>query len=328
MRFTEIVKPSMSIKISAVICTFNRADLLSAALESLCHQTLSADFYEILVVDNASTDNTADVVQACQEKNPDHFIRLLYEAKQGLSSARNRGWQESRGQYVAYIDDDCKVPAQWLMEAVDIIRHVSPGMFGGPYYAFYNSPKPAWFKDEYGSYTITNQAGKLPPDQYLCGGNLFILKDILQAAGGFDPQLGMAGKSVAYGEETALIRWVRKNLPQTTIYYSPELYVYHLVRETKWNFAWLVRQRFTQGRYGYLTFSDNQHTISIRHVFGFLGIFFIILYEFTFGVLFRNRRKYPYYQNYLYECAFQKVGIWGKLYERLRRYYFRGKMGT
>jgi glycosyltransferase involved in cell wall biosynthesis len=325
MRFTENVQDTMSIEISAVICTYNRADLLSGALDSLCHQTLASDRYEILVVDNASTDNTAEVVQVCQDNYPDYAIRYFHEAKQGLSYARNRGWQEARGEYVAYIDDDCKVPEQWLTEAIEIIRCVSPGMLGGPYYAFYNSPKPAWYKDEYGSHMVADQAGKLPPDQYLSGGNLFIHKDLLRAAGGFNSLLGMAGKEIAYGEETALIRWVGRYKPQTLIYYSPELFVYHLVRETKWNFVWLIRQRFAQGRFGYLTLSDNQHTVSIRHVLGFFGIIFVILYECTFGVVFRNRRKYPYYQNYLFECAFQKITTWGKLYERLRRNLFRVK---
>jgi glycosyltransferase involved in cell wall biosynthesis len=318
MRYTENVQDTMSIVISVVICTYNRADLLSVALDSLCHQTLDSERYEILVVDNVSTDNTALVVKNYQEHYPDHAIRICNEAKQGLSFARNKGWQEARGEYVAYIDDDCKVPEQWLMEAMDIIRSVSPGMLGGPYFAFYNSPKPAWYKDEYGSHIIADQAGELPSGLYLTGGNIFIHKDLLLAAGGFNSGLGMVGKSIAYGEETALIRWVRRNKPRTIIYYSPELFIYHLVRETKWNFFWLIRQRFAQGRFNYLTFSDNQHSIAIRHILGFLGIFFIILYECTFGILFRNRRKYPYYQNYLYECAFQKITTWGKLFERLR----------
>jgi glycosyltransferase involved in cell wall biosynthesis len=315
----------MSIEISTVICTYNRADLLAGALESLCQQTLHSDLYEILVVDNASTDNTTGVVHSCQEKYPNHYIRSFSEIKQGLSHARNRGWQEACGEYVAYIDDDCKVPSQWLMVAMDIIRCVSPAMLGGPYYAFYKSPKPIWFKDEYGSHVIIGEAGELPLDEYLSGGNLFIRKDLLKSVGGFNSFLGMAGGSIAYGEETALIRRVRKVQPQALIYYSPGLFVYHLVRETKWDFVWLIRQRFAQGRYGYLVFCDNQHTISVRHVLGFFGIIFIILYECTFGVLFRNRQKYPYYQNYLYEDAFQKIAVWGKLYERLRCNYFHGK---
>lgn len=315
----------MSIEISVVICTYNRAALLSGALDSICQQTLAPNRYEILVVDNASTDKTAEVVQACQDNYPNNNVRSFYEIKQGLSRARNRGWQEARGEYVAYIDDDCKVPEQWLTEAVDIIRSVSPAMLGGPYFAFYNSPKPTWFKDEYGSHIIAGQAGELLPDQYLSGGNFFIRKDLLQAVGGFNSFLGMAGRSIAYGEETALIRWVRKNQPQALIYYSPDLFVYHLVRETKWDFVWLIRQRFAQGRYGYLAFSDNQHVISLRHVLGFFGIIFIILYECSVGVLLRNRRKYPHYQNYFYERAIQNIAIWGKLYERIKCNFYRVK---
>ena len=92
--------------ISAVICTYNRADLLAGAIESLLEQTLNPAHREIIVVDNASTDGTRAVVE---QFAPDG-VRYVLETRQGLGYARNRGWQEARGEFVAYIDDDARAP--------------------------------------------------------------------------------------------------------------------------------------------------------------------------------------------------------------------------
>lgn len=104
------------IKISVVVCTFNRADILPLALQSLCEQTPHHDQTEIIVVDNNSPDNTRQVVDEFIEKYPN--IRYCFEPIQGLSHARNRGWREARGEYVGYLDDDAKAPPEWLHSAI------------------------------------------------------------------------------------------------------------------------------------------------------------------------------------------------------------------
>jgi len=150
-----------------------------------------------------------------------------------------------------------KAPEQWLEIAKQIIDQHSPAIFGGPYYAFYNSPKPKWFKDSYSSHTLGDQAHPLEFNEFVSGGNIFFRKSLLQEIGGFDPKLGMIGNKIAYGEETALQIYIRESMPYELIYYDPELYVYHLVRTEKMSLKWSFCQHFSHGRYSFLIFKKS-----------------------------------------------------------------------
>ena len=167
--------------ITVVICTYNRAELARQSITSVLEQDFPKSEYELLIVDNHSTDHTGAMAQEFCEGYPN--VRYFLETNIGLSHARNRGWQEARGEYIAYIDDDCKVPFGWLSAASRVIEQVHPAAFGGPYYAFYNSPKPAWFKDEYGSHVQGNVARLLHAGEYLDGGNMFLQANILKSLG-------------------------------------------------------------------------------------------------------------------------------------------------
>ena len=307
----------MSLLISVCIYTFNRADLLVDALESVCNQTLPSELFEVVVVDNRSTDGTREVVRDFEKLQSN--LQYFYEECQGISYAKNRGWKEANGEYVGFLDDDGMAPPDWLGIAAGVIRLRSPDLLGGPFYPSYLGQKPVWFKDEYGAFSLGDQAKELiSPDEYLSGGNLFIRRKLLEHMGGFDPGLGMQGKQIGYGEETAFIRRVRRENPRAQIYYEPRLYIYHRVRPEKMRFAWQLHHRFAQGRDGYLTFSDGAHRMTLRHMIGILALPVVIAIEATFGVFFRNRKSYPYAQNYYYERVFQRIATFGKLYERLR----------
>ncbi len=83
----------MSTFISVVVCTFNRANMLATILQSLCEQSIETSEYEVVVVDNNSTDDTREVVDEFHRCFSN--IRYCSESKQGLSHARNRGWREA-----------------------------------------------------------------------------------------------------------------------------------------------------------------------------------------------------------------------------------------
>lgn len=314
-----------AVKISAVICTYNRAGLLPGILNGVCSQQVDPQKVEVIVVDNNSVDATRSVVETYTGRSIS--VRYCWEPRQGLSNARNRGWQEARGAYIAYVDDDCHVPPDWLNTAIEIIDRQAPQIFGGPYFPFYNSPKPGWFKDEYGTNFMGDTARSLRVDEYLSGGNLFIQRSLLKALGGFNPELGMSGKKVAYGEETILIRQARKMIPGINVYYDPRLYVYHLVQPDKMRLSKVFLRSFAEGRYIFLTFSAGERRFTIRHALGLIGMPFLILYEAILGVIFRNRKTYPYYQNYYYEHLFHRMIVFGRLYERLRQSTSSGNVG-
>ena len=102
--------------ISIVVCTFNRADMLRGALASLYELATDGAFtYEIVVIDNASTDATPAAIAAAAAESPAP-LRGVFEPQKGVVAARNRGIRESRGKWIAFFDDDQFAAERWLAE--------------------------------------------------------------------------------------------------------------------------------------------------------------------------------------------------------------------
>ncbi len=304
--------------ISVIVCTYNRANLLNDVIETVCAQNIDPSEYEVIIVDNNSTDGTSAICHEFTARLPN--VRYCLEHKQGLSHARNRGWQEAKGTYLAFIDDDCKVPVEWLSAAKNVIAEHQPEVFGGPYFAFYNAPKPDWYKNEYGSHVPHENAmfiDKTPQD--LHGGNLVIRRDVLMDVGGFDPCLGMNGENLAYGEETALIRHIRASLPAARFYYDPSFYVYHLVRPIKTTWIWLIQSNFTKGRSIQRVFNSKRKAPlnGVILIAKLLGIGAILLFDVIVLSHFRDRKEQPFFQQYVYESSLQYVTRLGTIYERI-----------
>ena len=313
------VPPVRSILLSVVICTRNRADLAAAAVQSVCEQTLPEDRYEILLVDNGSTDHTHAAIVAVQRRYPKHVIRYVREEETGLSHARNRGYREAAGVYVAYLDDDGKAPSHWLEYAQVLIDRHHPDGLGGPILAFFQTDKPVWFKDAYGSFSKTSTPRPLRSAEAFYGGNMFFLKDLLDSYGGFDPNLGMRGYTIGYGEETDFQIRLRVAKPGALLYYDPSLYAFHLVRPEKWSWMWLINARFVAGRQNYHAVPNRsfQETSIAMIVLRTVAKFGIIGWQLSLGALLRNRADYPHVQNYWYERTLRHVNSLGAYYEHV-----------
>jgi len=230
--------------VSVVVCTYNRAELLSGCLRSLEHQTAAKELYEVIIVDNNSTDTTKTIVESFRQKNSN--FRVVIESRQGLSCARNRGWQEARGRYVAYIDDDARAKPEWCaMIAAFIRKRPDVAGFGGPYLSCYLSAKPKWFKDEYGSWSVHGGERPMGQGEFVRGTNMVFRSDVLPEVGGFDETLGMVGMKVSYGEEPNL--QVRLMKQGKVIYYCPDIVVEHLVTPQKMNVKWMLRTAYKGG---------------------------------------------------------------------------------
>src|SRR5690606_31512595 len=117
----------------------------------------------------------------------------------GLLPARFTGQVEARGRYLGYLDDDAKACAGWLERAARIVRERAPVCFGGPFFPFYVSAKPAWYRDAYGSATLGETAREIGPTEVLCGGNIFFDTEALRQCGGFDPNYCQPGERWTYG---------------------------------------------------------------------------------------------------------------------------------
>lgn len=307
---------------SVVVCTYNRSNLLKQVMNTLISQTISTDEYELIIVDNNSTDNTKEVCYDIISNNPDIAIRYIVEKKQGISNARNRGWKVATGTFIAYTDDDCKIPNNWLSIAKKIVVEDNPGLFGGPYYAFFDSEKPKWFKDEYGSNFPYSNKKILINDESLNGANYLIKKSLIKEMGGFNPNLGMKGYQVSYGEEPDLIYRIHNRKPDELIIYYPELMVYHLVRKEKLSIRSCIKNSYLNGCSSPYIFSQhvNQEGFfwkmkSLIHGFGLSGY---ILLDIIIHFFIRNRRKYPYIQNFIYEEISKRIYTLGRIIESIK----------
>src|SRR5271163_1575532 len=110
----SIFRTDQAMKITVILCTYNRAHSISMALESVLASVLPPDVeWEVLVVDNNSKDQTRAVANEFCIRHPGR-VRYLFEEHQGLSNARNAGIREARGEIIAFTDDDVTVDSTWL----------------------------------------------------------------------------------------------------------------------------------------------------------------------------------------------------------------------
>jgi len=232
--------------ISIVICVYNGEHLLPTCLQSVLEQTASKEDFEVIIINNNSTDKTLEVAEKYVRENPN--FKVFNEENVGLSYARNRGFHESAGDYVSYLDDDAKLAPDWVERALNIISAQQPDIFGGPIFPFYKTPKPQWFKDAFGSYNDYNKTGLLNANEFLSGSNIVFHITTFGKLGGFDVNFGMKGEELGYGEETALLLRARKEIPDVKIYYDYDLRVYHLVPEYKMQILYFLVNSFSSGR--------------------------------------------------------------------------------
>lgn len=131
--------------VSVVLSTFNRARLLGPAIDALLGQDSSAPEYEVIIVDNNSTDATASIVQSRLSGGTGPRLRYVFEPRQGLSHARNAGIASARSELVAFTDDDVRVRPDWvrvIKESFDARPDVA--CVSGPILPIWESPPPAW----------------------------------------------------------------------------------------------------------------------------------------------------------------------------------------
>ena len=234
--------------ISVVICTYNQDKLLKSAINSIVAQTTDSKKYELIIVDNNSTDNTKHVAEEFIGKHENIFYTT--ETSQGLSFARNKGYKTAKSEYVAYMDDDAQANPDWIETAVKIIEEHRPDIFGGPIFPFYLYEKPKWFSDKFEIRKHFDKTGWLKKGKgNFSGSNIFFKRKVLEEFNGFNTELGMKGKKLAYGEETQLIEKAQKS--NKKLYYSLELKVQHNVPDYKTNRLFIVGSSLVSGKSGY-----------------------------------------------------------------------------
>jgi glycosyltransferase involved in cell wall biosynthesis len=224
-------------KASVIICTHNRASLLLDLLKSFKDQSVPPDRYELIVVDNASSDTTRDIVNevSVEMKN----LKYLHEPELGLSRARNTGIKNAQGEIIVFVDDDICPEANWLEVLITSFESYSPRPLcvGGRILPKWQAQKPDWLPDnsklrplsllDWGDHPIWLSTPSLG------GGNLAIRKSALSHIGGFDKKLGRVGKKLMSMEEILFLFLVLQEYGKQSLLYQPKAVVYHCIPQDK-----------------------------------------------------------------------------------------------
>jgi len=244
--------------ISIIIPTFNRANFLRYTLDSILNQNFPADHYEVLIVDNGSTDSTKEVSLRIIQENPDRNVRYFFEPTPGLLSARHRGAFEAKGNILTFVDDDILPFSQWLMSISKTFEDPKIHLVGGKSLPKYMVPPPVWLDSlwhstPYGGkgcvhlslQDLGNSKMEIHPN-YVFGLNFSIRKETLFAVGGFHPDLYPKYLQKFQGDgETGLTICLAKGGFKAI--YNPEASVYHMIPADRMTPEYFENRMFYQG---------------------------------------------------------------------------------
>lgn len=180
--------------ISIVVPTYNRSEMLRGALESLADLKLEPEVTcEIVVVDNASTDATREVVEELRATHPAARFRYVFEAQQGQAYAINRGAAEARGAWIALFDDDELAPGSWLMELWKTAQERDAEIVGGPCHLDLDERQRAAVdpicRGVLREFLPYDEVHRFDGSCHPGGGNVLIARRIFDRLGGFNTEL-------------------------------------------------------------------------------------------------------------------------------------------
>lgn len=238
--------------ISLVLCTYNRCQSLSKALDSIAAQILPASArWEVVVVDNNSRDATRMVVVDYAGRFSGRF-RYVLESQQGLSRARNRGIREAKGQIIAFIDDDVVADPGWLQALTASLADGQWAGVGGRILPPEDFQPPDWMpvggNFDLGGTLALFDHGDLPGDLKRApfGTNMAFRRETFEKHGGFRVDLGRCGNSLLSGEDTEFgERLIRAG---ERMRYEPDAVVHHPVPEERLHKKYFETWWFDFGR--------------------------------------------------------------------------------
>jgi glycosyltransferase involved in cell wall biosynthesis len=192
--------------VSVVLSTYNRADRLPAALAALLSQVADVE-YEIIVVDNNSTDATRAVVEQLGARSGGR-LRYVFEPRQGLSYGRNTGIAIARGPIVALSDDDVRVAPDWIAQLKRTFdAHQEIDYVGGRVLPHWLAPPPRWLTDAHWAPLALQDYGNQPivcgRERAVClvGANLAFRRRVFDVVGLFTPSLGRVKDGIGSTED-------------------------------------------------------------------------------------------------------------------------------
>ena len=219
--------------ISVILCTYNRDKYIYNVLKSVAENDLPHSDYEIVLVNNNSTDHTEDECQRFRNDFPSIAFRYCVEKSQGLSYARNCGIRQSTGDLLVYVDDDATVNREYLRTYKEFFAtHPKAVAAGGPILPVYETEEPSWMS-HYTRQLVTgrlylgNTAKEFPKGAFPGGGNACYRKSVFDTIGLFNVELGRKGNSLIGAEEKDLFD--KMTTHGMHFYYLPNAILYHII---------------------------------------------------------------------------------------------------
>jgi glycosyltransferase involved in cell wall biosynthesis len=209
-------------------------------LDSFYAQSLDDLSFELLVIDNRSTDETRAVAEAFTARQG---FRYIYEDRQGLSHARNRGLAEARENILAYLDDDVLLSPEWLRAIVSCFDETAADVVGGRSLLRFEKTPPPWFGPEFRKMLSEVDLGEVRRSagdgRRLYGLNLAYRRSTLESIGGFDTSYGRTGDALLAGED------LRANVAIAAaggrLFYEPKAVVHHCIPPERCAWEYLLR---------------------------------------------------------------------------------------
>lgn len=223
--------------------------MLRQVLGSLAAQSAPDDSFEVLVVDNACTDGTGEMVAGWQAGPAN--LRLVKEPSPGLSVARNAGWHAAKGRVVAFVDDDMHLDADWVENLLRGFASAPEDVacLAGKVRLGLRGARPAWLSDDLAMCLSCIDWGPmaipLAPDRHFAGCNFAVLRAVIERLGGFPEFLGRVGNKLLSNEEVMFARGIREL--GFEIWYDPAVAGTHHVPEDRLRQPWFIRRSFWQG---------------------------------------------------------------------------------
>lgn len=256
----------MPIRITAAICTHNRAAYLPGAIESLLQQSLPSSDYEILVIDNCSTDETPAIAQRYLTAAGDVTLRSARAEPLGLSHARNLAVQMAAGEVIAFLDDDAIAAPQWLAALLDAYAAFpNAWAVGGRVEPLWLAQRPTWLTDQMLPHLAILNLGdslrQLQKGEEVYGVNCSFRRGAFVELGLFRNDLGRKGRQLLGSEESEFQARILRSGRQ--VIYTPNAIVQHVLPATRLEQDYFVRLAFGKGQSAARRVATEQGTLPL-----------------------------------------------------------------